>query len=170
MRLLQLGLRTTILLVACLPASYSGAADSDRVVPRTEFGAPDLQGSWSIATQTNLERASRFNGQLVISIEDALQIENRVAARATAADRPSDPNRQAPQAGRNVGGYNAFWMDPGDALARIDGEFRSSIIVDPADGKLPYNDNGKANFSAAMRNRPSCDGPEIRPLGQPRRG
>ena len=43
------------------------AAESGYLSPKRENGATDLQGVWSIATQTNLERAERFNGQLVIS-------------------------------------------------------------------------------------------------------
>lgn len=83
-----------------------------------------------------------------------------------ASNQPSDPNREAPDAGRNVGGYNTFWMDPGDRLATVNGEIRTSILVDPADGKLPYSEQGRAKYAAAMRRRNSYDGPEVRPLGE----
>ena len=116
------------------------AAESGYLAPKTEHGAPDLQGVWSIATQTNLERAERFNGQLVISEEEAILIEARVQARNEASNQPSDPDREAPDVGRNVGGYNRFWMDPGDRLAVVSGEIRTSIIVDPVDGRLPYSE------------------------------
>ena len=142
------------------------AAESGYLAPKTEHGAPDLQGVWSIATQTNLERAERFNGQLVISEEEAVLIEARVQARNEASNQPSDPDREAPDAGRNVGGYNTFWMDPGDRLAVVSGEIRTSILVDPADGRLPYSEQGSANYDAAMRQRNSYDGPEVRPLGE----
>ena len=142
------------------------AAESGYLAPKTEHGAPDLQGVWSIATQTNLERAERFNGQLVISKEEATLIEARVQTRNEASNQPSDPDREAPDAGRNVGGYNTFWMDPGDRLAVVSGEIRTSILVDPADGRLPYSEQGRANYDAAMRQRNSYDGPEVRPLGE----
>ena len=90
------------------------AAESVYLPPKTEFGVPDLQGIWSIATQTNLERASRFQDQLVISEEEALRIEAMFQAGMEADSRPSDPDREAPTAGQNVGGYNTFWMDPGN--------------------------------------------------------
>ena len=140
-------------------------ADSVQL-PRTEWGVPDLQGTWSIATQTNLERAARFDGKLVISSDEAARIEAIVAARNQASLAPSDPNREAPSAGRNVGGYNTFWMDPGERLAVVDGEIRTSILVDPADGQLPYSAQGRENFQAAMTRRESYDGPEVRPLGE----
>lgn len=146
-------------------ANFAVAADSAYTAPRTEFGAPDLQGIWSIATQTNLERAERFGGKLVLSEDEAQRIEAAVRAGFEASNRPSDPNRDAPDA-TNVGGYNTFWMDPGQRLAMVNGEIRTSIIVDPADGRLPYSEQGKANFTAAMQRRAGYDGPEIRPLGE----
>ncbi len=154
--------------IAVAVAFMSGlqAAESEYVAPLTAFGAPDLQGFWSIATQTNLERAERFNGQLVISREEASRIEAMVAAGFERSNEPSDPDREAPAAGQNVGGYNTFWMDPGNRLAEVSGEIRTSIIVDPADGRLPYSDQGRANYAAAMQRRQSYDGPEARPLGE----
>jgi hypothetical protein len=103
---------------------------------------------------------------LVISEEEAILIEARVQARNEASNQPSDPDREAPDVGRNVGGYNRFWMDPGDRLAVVSGEIRTSIIVDPVDGRLPYSEQGRANYDAAMRQRNSYDGPEVRPLGE----
>ncbi|MBT8148237.1 MAG: hypothetical protein KJN90_15365 [Gammaproteobacteria bacterium] len=152
--------------VCGLGLAAGNAAAQDYVAPRTEWGAPDLQGTWSIATQTNLERASRFEGRLVISPEDAARIEEMVAARNEASNAPSDPNREAPTPGRNVGGYNTFWMDPGSRLAEVNGEIRTSILVDPPEGRLPYSEKGQANFAAAMTRRELYDGPEVRPLGE----
>jgi hypothetical protein len=159
----------TALAVVAMVLSYAlpvVAQDAGYIPPRTAFGAPDLQGTWSIATQTNLERAARYDGKLVISEEEALQIEAQVRARNEASSQPSDPDREAPTAGRGVGGYNTFWMDPGERLATVSGEIRTSIIVDPADGQLPYSEQGRANFAAAMERRGGYDGPEVRPLGE----
>lgn len=149
-----------------LSAVNSFSAEAGYITPRTEFGVPDLQGTWSISTQTNLERAQRFNGELNISEEEAIRIEARVFARAEASNQPSDPNRKAPTAGRGVGGYNTFWMDPGERLAVVNRETRTSILVEPADGKLPYSEQGRANLATAMQLRQSFDGPEVRPLGE----
>lgn len=145
---------------------HSFAAEAGYITPRTEFDVPDLQGTWSLATQTNLERSSEFEGKLVISEAEALLIEARVQARNEASNRPSDPNREAPSAGQNVGGYNTFWMDPGERLAVVNGEIRTSVLVAPVDGQLPYSEQGRANFALAMQRRQSYDGPEIRPLGE----
>src|SRR5688500_8448623 len=125
--------------------------------PRTTDGKPDLQGNWSNATLTPLERPQ---GQsLILTDEQAAQVENRTQQVKEFRDQPSDPNRPAPPkggedrplppgeptfierisaaAGGRVGGYNNFWLDPGERVLRIDGEPRSSIIVDPPDGRVP---------------------------------
>jgi len=152
-----------LLLVLSLTAR---AAETGYSPPRTEFGAPDLQGTWSIATQTDLERAERYEGKLVLTSDEARTIEARVQAMYQAADQPSDPDREAPAAGRGVGGYNTFWMDPGERLAVVNGEIRTSILIDPEDGQLPYSEQGRANYAASMTRRNSYDGPEVRPLGE----
>jgi len=145
--------------------SFAQTLGDGYLTPRTEFGAPDLQGVWSIATQTNLERAERFGGKLVLTSDEAQRIEAAVQAGFEASNRPSDPNRDAPDSS-NVGGYNTFWMDPGQRLAVVNGEIRTSIITDPADGRLPYSEKGRQNYRAAMTQRASYDGPEVRPLGE----
>lgn len=159
-------IRLLISIIAAAVSVTSFAAETGYITPRTAFGAPDFQGAWSIATQTNLVRAGRFDGKLVISDEEAIRIEAMVQSRNEASNQPSDPNRDAPTAGQNVGGYNTFWMDPGNHLAVVNGEIRTSILVDPVDGQLPYSETGRANFSAAMQRRQSYDGPEVRPLGE----
>lgn len=162
-------LRVSACVIALALASVPSiglAAEAGYIKPLTEFGMPDLQGTWSLATQTNLERAERFEGKLSISEEEAILIEERVRARTEASNRPSDPNREAPSAGRNVGGYNTFWMDPGERLAVVNGEIRTSVLVEPEDGRLPYSEQGQSNYAAAMQQRQSYDGPEVRPLGE----
>ncbi len=65
-----------------------------------------------------------------------------------------------------MGGYNTFWMDPGSRLARVRGEIRSSLIVDPADGKLPYSWRGRASLWGRYWELRNIDNPETRLLGE----
>ena len=69
--------------------------------------------------------------------------------------------------GGDVGGYNIFWYDEGDRMARVDGEIRSSLIVYPKDGKTPYRTSAywsmAKKFSQMMFR---YDGPVVRPLGE----
>jgi hypothetical protein len=151
-------------LVALVGASAVQAADYKP--PRTPFGTPDLQGIWTNASLTNLERPAGATS-LVIPEAQAVALEKRRASMRAAQDRPSDPNAGAPPVGSDPGGYNAAWTDPGTALGRIKGEVRTSWIVDPADGKLPYSAAGRKVFEASLRRaRNTFDGPETRPLGE----
>ena len=67
-------------------------------IPRTSDGRPDLQGNWSNATITPLERL-RPNTPLVITEEAALEEERKTAAAIEFREQPSDPNRGAPPVG-----------------------------------------------------------------------
>lgn len=151
----------------------STAQNSDQfIVPRTVDGVPDLQGMWTSNTITPLVRPSRFGNKLVLSAEEAFQLEQEVADYTLEQDQPSDPDREAPNKGRIelADSYNNFWFDDGTRVARYNGEFRSSLIVDPANGQLPeYTPAGqeRANLAAAQRSGPNAfDGPESRPLAE----
>src|SRR5262249_50621575 len=77
------------------------------------------------------------------------------------------PNSGAPKAGQDVGGYNNVYVDAGTSFAKIDGSYRSSWIVDPVDGKIPYTPAGKKKFDDGLffvRN--TFDGPETRPMAE----
>ena len=159
------------------------------VMPRTPDGKPDLQGNWTNETQTPLERMG--TGGTTLTDEQARAIEQRAQLVEEYRDKASDPNRPAPpkggEAGRlaapgeqsfieriseaacgAVGGYNGFWLDPGLNVIRIDGVARSSIIIDPANGRLPgLTDLGKkrlAEIAARSRKYGEFDHPEMRPL------
>jgi hypothetical protein len=69
-------------------------------------------------------------------------------------------------AGEDVGGYNSFWMDPGKRLAVVRGEIRSSMIIDPADGKLPYSLRGWGKLLRRFWQLRKTDDPETRLLGE----
>ncbi len=112
---------------------------------RTPSGRPDLTGTYDVATLTPLQRDSRYGDRLVLTEEEARQIRSQTATRTQAANALSDPDREAPPVGGNVGGYNYFFLDPGTSPVRVDGEFRTSLIVDPPNGRLPpLTDRGKA--------------------------
>jgi hypothetical protein len=127
------------------------------VLPRTPEGKPDLQGNWSNETQTPFERLKK--GGLTLTEEQATALETRAQLVEEFRDRPTDPGETATKgggselaavpgeptfveqiavaAGGAVGGYNGFWLDPGHKVIRIDGVPRSSIVIDPPDGRLP---------------------------------
>ena len=159
------------LMMLCAPSALAQdgppAWDPDYEPPRMADGTPSFAGVWSQASLTVLERSPQFPG-LTIPPQMAVAIENGREAAMEASNRPSDPNEGAPEAGgAGVGGYNTFWMDPGDRLGVINGEYRSSWIVEPADGKIPYTEAGQTEaFAARDQMRTNFDDPEVRSAGE----
>ena len=129
--------------------------------PRMPWGDPDLQGTWTNATLTGLER---FDGveKLVLTPQEARDVEKGFADLYASID---DVPEQL-EAGDDVGGYNTFWLDPGRHLAVVRGEIRSSVISDPADGKLPYSWKGRMNVLQRFWQLRKADDPETRLLGE----
>ncbi|HLG96864.1 MAG TPA: hypothetical protein VKX49_11190 [Bryobacteraceae bacterium] len=167
----------------------SSAAAKKYSAPRMPDGHPDLQGTYDLATITPLERTA--GTPLVLSKEQALKMETQRAAQRERADAPIDANRSAPPKGGdgsrgaagNVGGYNSGWLDPGSTFTVVNGEKRSSLIVDPADGRVPALTPAARQRMARLGARPTSDAqessdpgldptpgayddPERRPLGE----
>jgi hypothetical protein len=174
-------------------AKPAPAAAKKTGVPRTPDGKPDLQGNWSNATITMLERAP--GTPLTMPEEEAAALEKRVHAGLAQREEASDPDRLAPPAGGAtrpvspggseptlierlwqagagpVGGYNSFWIDPGERVLRIDGKARTSMLVDPPDGRVPaLTPEGRERQAAAAAARRKAGGdfdhPELRPLAE----
>ncbi len=137
---------TAILMVA------SGAlAQPTTDIPRRPDGRPDLSGTYDIATLTPLQRPAEFGDTLVLTEEEAATLAAEAGSLERIFNIQAERNqeiiypREAPPVGGdgssgaagNVGGYNSFWMDFGQSGFQIDGEYRTSIIVDPADGRRP---------------------------------
>jgi hypothetical protein len=118
-------------LVPLAGQSPGPAARSTHAIPRAADGHPDLQGMWTNVTITRLERPDEFKGKAAISDAEA-------AAYAKEYLRTTDKDR------RDGGGradveraYNAFFWDSGTELAVVNGQRRTSLIVDPPDGHIP---------------------------------
>ena len=154
--------RRVSLLVA-LAALAQTVAAQDYAAPRTIFDQPDLQGLWTNATITALQRPQQFS-ELVITPQQAVAWEQQTGEFFDAIDDVSDDGLEA---GGDVGGYNSFWMDPGTRALRVGDEIRSSILVYPEDGQLPMRLGARAKLGQFfLRIQGAFDGPEQRPLGE----
>ncbi|HIG49676.1 MAG TPA: hypothetical protein EYQ13_02645 [Gammaproteobacteria bacterium] len=124
-------LKGTVLFSLITVFSYAEAEEA----MTTWFGDPDLQGTWTNASLTTLERPDNYTS-LLVTEEQANSAATLAADFTEAIDNPYEEG-ESPKAGENVGGYNTAWMDPGTQLFQINGEYRSSILTYPEDGKLP---------------------------------
>lgn len=155
---LALALAATSLISACATTGYEP--------PRLASGQPDLQGTWTNVSLTGLTRPGNFKS-LTVSAEEAERIRVMTAERAKRGLQPTDPNAPPPPKGSGVGGYNSFWGDMGEGLAMVNGEYRTSWIVYPRDGQLPYTEEGYKIFRELQEEqRNNLDDPEGRPMAE----
>jgi hypothetical protein len=147
----------------------AGAAAGDYKVPRLPDGTPDLQGVWTNATATPVERSPELGTRRAFTDEEAAAIGRAAVAAVEADAQPSDPNKkiEAISSLPPVGNYNLFWTDRGMSVANINGEHRTSMIIEPEDGRIPALTPAAQQRVAATRvGRGSNDGPEGRGLGE----
>jgi hypothetical protein len=182
------------------PAAARPAAARPSVPPRTKDGHPDLSGVYDIATVTPVERPAEAGGRLVLTKEEAAAAAAYERQREAKDDAPLAGDRAAPPvggervatktwleaveqfAGGGTGGYNRFWLEGGRQMITVDGQTRSSILIDPPDGKIPPMKpearqriarlraaavDPSAGEAAAASGPPGAfDGPESRPLAE----
>lgn len=145
--------------------SATSASAQQWIPPRTEHGQPDLQGNWTNASLTRLQRRAGIG--LVYTPEEVAAVERGERERVERGYQPSDPNRPALEPG-NVGDYNEVFFDRGDGVAVVNGEPRTSFITFPADGRLPplspEGEQRKQAYDAFRAGFGEYDHPELRPL------
>jgi hypothetical protein len=115
--------------------------------PKTSWGVPDLQGYFSRASLTTLTRPAGATG-LIVTEEERQKLFNRnIYTRVAKEEAALSPAELLKDANPDRA-YNRFWMDPGADLAKIDGQYRSSWIVEPANGQIPFLAKPKEGISA----------------------
>ena len=156
-------LATVFVVVSVLAVPVLVAAQPE--APRTPDGKPDLQGVWDFRTITPLERPDDLAGREFLTEEESAELEQQAVDRNDRLDLPSVVRTEPLPVGGNVGAYNNFWMDRG---TRVVGNRRTSLIVDPADGKIPPltpDGQDRKDATAAARQR-AAHGPEDRSMGE----
>jgi len=147
-----------LIAAAVLVASAADAAPYR--APRTHFGAPDLQGLWTNTALTFLQRPPIFKSLIATDKEEAMMIAGFRKMTGDLLNDRVDPNLPAPPVVAEAPQSDYLEMDL--RLARIDGQPRSSWIVEPADGRLPYSDAEKARRAVAAKEKESFNNIEDR--------
>ena len=124
--------------IALAPAALA-QAEPAYSPPKTSWGAPDLQGYWSTASLTNMARPAGATSLIVSEAERAKLFNQNIYTRV-AKEEASLSKAELLTDGNPDRAYNRFWMDPGADLGKINGQYRSSWIVEPANGQIPFKD------------------------------
>jgi hypothetical protein len=138
-----------VLAVLLAPISVDGQS-----LLRTSDNQPDLQGIWSNATLTPLERPQDLSGKAFFTPDEAAAYEKQVR------ERNNGDRRDANAAADLAVGYNDFWWDRG---TKVVSTLRTSLIVDPPDGRIPpltADAQKRAEARAEARRLHPADGPE----------
>ena len=136
--------------------------------PRTASGKPNLQGFWTNASLTTMQRSANYEEVGLVIPDDKLpEFTNDHHQNVRQATDDNQVQGELPD-GSDLArgrGYNAFWVDPGSQFGRVRGQSRTSWITYPEDGRIPFSEQGNELRTAAFARRGN-DGPEGRSLGE----
>ena len=162
------------LLLAGLPAAGQDGGTDGYTAPHTPWGDPDLEGIWSSKTTTPLERPDDYEGREFLTEDEIAALEaNARQASETGSGATLLPERAERGTAIDVAGaYNSVFSSRGTTVVRTG---RTSLVIDPPDGKIPYSDEGREKLAAEMEYRRAlfvadlqdhvsmAEGPEDRP-------
>lgn len=146
--------------------TFAVGAQETSEIPRTEHGYPDFQGYWNNASQTPIQRPEHLGSKRSYTLEEAIALETQAQNSDSEKAEPLDPNRAPPA----DGGVIMFQADENFAntrinLTQINGEYRTSLIVEPENGRFPYVEGGAVKDIFGQwraQGYGAYDGPEIR--------
>jgi hypothetical protein len=158
-----------------VPATVVGQDDeAGWVVGRTPWGDPDLQGIWNSKTTTPLERPDEYEGREFLTDEEVAELEGAAQQRVQEGSGAGLASERAERGTATdvAGAYNSVFASRGTTVVRTG---RTSLVIDPPDGKIPYSAEGLERVAAEVAYRKElmaadlatlvymAEGPEDRP-------
>ncbi len=143
-----------LVVMVLVPALQPGLTGQVWQTPRTSWGHADLSGTWSTATITPLERPAELAGKASFTAAEAADYERVVVERTNRDQRPGDAAADVARA------YNDFWWDSG---TRVVPTRRTSLVVDPPDGRVPALTTAAQQRQAALAEARQLRGPADHP-------
>jgi hypothetical protein len=159
---------TGVMLAASVLAGQNPTAPKSggKPIPRATDGHPSLEGVWTNATLTPLERPAELAGKATLSDAQAVEFEKKDLSGNT-LDGDVENNLNRATGGAGVGAYNNLFVDRGSELARVDGVKRTSLIIDPPNGRIPaLNGDARGGVPGGGRGFNRYDSVKDRPLSE----
>ena len=148
-------------------APLPGQTSKNWSVPRTPDGHPDLQGIWTNVTITPMERPAMYASKATVTDEEAKAYEKNSEQELKDTDGKSHSALLAAAGSDGTGGYNVLFVDRGSQLARVDGVKRTSLIIDPPNGKMPpMTPEGKQRMMGMFKSFNTYDSVKDRPTSE----
>ena len=162
-RIAVAALVTATVCVALAASQSTPSAPKATSLARTADGRPDLQAIWNFSSLTPLERPADLAGKPTMTLAEAAQFEKN------AMERNNADRRDGGVAADLARAYNDGWYDRGTHMAILNGVARTSLVVDPPDGRIPAltaDAQRRATERAQQRREHPSDGPEDRSLAE----
>jgi hypothetical protein len=155
-------LASVVSVLAVITVVPSAAGQSGKYsLPRTADGKPDLQGTYTFATITPLQRPAELAGKAVLTPEEAANFEKKENDRLNrdlyTPEKGQPSAGYPPQSQGGVLSYNDFWYERGDKLTN---DLRTSLITDPPDGRIPLTAEARQRNAQRAARGEMFDNPE----------
>lgn len=134
--------KTKPAILATILCAIASVHAQEQPVPLNEFGQPDMQGLWTNPWMTPLQRPVELGNRRTYTDAEVQALVQEATQDAADLDNVLDPDRPPPLPGGNIdqtadGNFETMPTE----IARVGDEWRTSFIIDPANGRLPYRQN-----------------------------
>ena len=157
-----------IVLMLILNTNIDYVSAESWIMPRTEHGQPDMQGTWYYGSATPFERPAELGNQKTYTESEAKFFIQALMNAEQLKQQPLEAERDAPKAGAAIAQEaDHNFATSRTSLVKIDEQYRTSQIVSPANGRLPVRGNGRDFFESWLdAGYGAYQGPEIRPASE----